>query len=576
MKRNMFILSLVILWFANSLCLADRQLDRPAILYILKTLTAQPHKTWIPAGTIVATHDEYRAPAVNDMTGEINLSNEYRMTTNVTLRFDGERFYWQIELISRTDIARPDSNYANNAPAEEFDLNANTNRVFAWDGQKYTTYYRPGNTAIVKDADKLNVPCVVNGPLTAGFIPWGYGNYTYEKLSAAAASAVETAIGCQKQIQLALNHSDGSQMTFLMDPDSDFAVLSHSVRKKDGSITVNTYGNFLQVGDRWIPMTIMLEHYKYSVSPQNLAASDLWNFTAINNNMPDQESFKVDYETDALVEYYTSLDAKPLIYRYFKAAPASNGVDTDLLLIDKLAIDAADSGRVQNCAAAAMKYVALKLGRNIANDQFARLQQAQDGSTSLYALKQFSQSLGLYCRAVKTDLQTLKGLADCQAILHIPERNHYVVLGNIDDAYVRTIDLTSQKFFDRFRIYEFGWEWSQQTALLVSAQPISVQGMAIDIDDAALQKIIGAGGYSCRKLLQRYNVFYCSESVGGTCGGTYREYFERWGCGIDSSGTCSSSMMVRYQSVPCIIDPHDPLTCTGTGEWIAHYMRACR
>ena len=567
MNTRIFTIILVILQMTSTVSLADRLLDRSETLSILKTLTDTPHKTWISAGTIVATHEEYRA-AVKDSTLVIPklLSNEYRMTTDVTVRFSGEQFHWQIDALSRSE-SPADVNLAGSASARHFDLNANANRIFAWDGQKYTTYFRPLNNATVKDAAKLKAQPVINGPLTAGFIPWGYGHYTYAELTKTSITVIEGS----NQLQLTLTSANGEQMVFVMDPDKKYAVISHVVKKTDGSITVNTYGNFLQIDNRWVPTTIIIEKYNNDVASHNLTASDLWNFTSIDSNMPAEDSFKVDFETDALVEYHTSLAAKTLIYRYVKA---SSGVDTDSLLIEKLASDASGSA-AQNCATVALKYAASKLGKNITDQQLAQLVQGSVSQTSLYTLKQYTQSLGLYCRAVKTDLQTLKGLSNCQAILHIPGKNHYVVLGTIDDANVRIIDLSNRKFFDRFKANEFELEWSSGIALLISNQPISAQGKLTDLDDTTLQTISGSGGFACNKLIQNYDVFLCSQPISGLCGGNYEEYFERWGCDRAETGTCPMSMLPRLQTTLCIDDPYDPLGCTITGEWTTYYIRAC-
>jgi hypothetical protein len=567
MNIKIFVTILAILQLTSTVSLADRLLDRPETLNILRTLTDTPHKKWISAGTIVATHEEYRASVKdsNLATPKI-ISNEYRMITDVTVRFNGEQFYWQIDLLSRSE-SPADANLPGSPSTRQFDLNANANRIFAWDGQKYTTYFRPINNATVKEAAKLKVQPAVNGPLTAGFIPWGYGHYTYQELTKASLTAIESS----NQIQLTLTLANGEQMVFVMAPDKGYAVLSQVTKKVNGSFTVNTYGNFLQVANRWVPMTIMIEQYNNAIATQNLAASDLWNFTSIDSNTPAEDSFKVDFETDAIVEYHTSLAAKTLIYRYRKATA---GVDTDALLIDKLASDASEAAG-QNCATAALKYVASKLGKNASDQQLAQLVQGAARQTSLYALKQYTQSLGLYCRAVKTDLQTLKGLSNCQIILHIPGKNHYVVLGTIDDANVRIIDLTSRKFFERFKTNEFELEWSSGTALIMSNQPIPSQGTLMDIDDTALQTIVGAAGFACNRLIQNYAIFLCNQPIAGLCLGDYEEYFERWGCGTATTGTCPVSMLPRLQTTLCINDPYDPYECTISGEWITYYIRAC-
>ena len=117
-------------------------------------------------------------------------------------------------------------------------------------------------------------------------------------------------------------------------------------------------------------------------------------------------------------------------------------------------------------------------------------------------MKRFVQQMGLYCRAVKIDIQTLKSLNNCEVILHIPGKKHFVVLEAIDDKYVWSIDLASNKFYYRTDINFFGMDWTEGTALLVSNQPIQLQDGISDIDDSQLADIIGAAGYYLQQLLQ--------------------------------------------------------------------------
>jgi hypothetical protein len=188
-------------------------------------------------------------------------------------------------------------------------------------------------------------------------------------------------------------------------------------------------------------------------------------------------------------------------------------------------------------------------------------------------MKQFAESRGLYCRAVKTDIKTLKGLNGCQVILHIPGKNHFVVLAGIDSDYVWCIDLANDKFFYRTEIDFFGMDWTEGTALLVSNRPI--QGNFTEIGEDQLQSIIGSTGYSCTRLIQTYNVIYCGNPVVGVCEGYYEEYLTRYGCEVAPSGSCTGSRMIRYKETPCIEYPYDPSQCAVTGEWTCYYMKAC-
>jgi len=599
MKTNYLILAIVIILLTNCLALAERSLDRAEILQIFEQLTSQPRKTWIPAGTIKATHEEYRAPGTTDI-DEINsrikekiaeyqsksdkreltknqqkmkldalpfnvryeLSNEYTMNSTVIVRFDGERFYWEINADSRTDSIKPEKDLSENFMTEQFNLDWNARRIFAWDGEKYTTYFLPGNHAIVDTTGSK--PHVVNGPLTAGLIPWGYGYYAYENLSIIESSGEEKYIDGQTQIYLTLNNQDGSEMLFIMDPAKDYSVLSYIISDQSNTVISKQYSNYQSVSGNWVPTTILIE--RYEAGSNRLLAHDIWNITGIDANAPESYKFEVSYETDALIEYFSTATDESSMYRH------SQRVDTDLLLAERLAFAVNQGIQPQNCATISLKYVASQLGIDISDQQLAQLVNESNGDTSLYAMKQFVQSLGLYCRAVKTDIQTLKGLDGCKAILHIPAKKHFVVLDSIDDKYVWTIDLASNKFYYRTDMNFFEMDWTEGTTLLVSSQ--SITGEFTDIDESELGIITGAYGYQCNTLRQESGVIFCVY-IGGGCEGYFRIFYERWGCGVAESGSCSQSKMIRYHRTPCILDPHNPFGCKVTGEWTTYYMQAC-
>lgn len=598
MKIKHITLAVVLLLSASCAAFADRQLDKPEILQILQRLTSQPKKTWIPAGTIKATHEEYTAPKVTnsieinnqisqkiaeyqsnpnkqELTEELQkmkfdaipfnvryeLANEYTMNTTVIVRFDGNRFYWEINVDSRTDSVKPGKDLAGNFITEQFDLGWNTRRIFAWGGEKYTTYSLPGNHAIVDSTGET--PHIVNGPLTAGIIPWGYGFYSYDSLAATEPSAIEKIIDGQTQLHLTLNSPDGSQMLFVMDPAKDYAVLACLI-ETDRVAVSKQYSDYQLVSGNWVPLIILLE--RFEAGTNRLLARDLWNITTIDSSVPEAGSFDIEYEEDALLEHFSPVTDKPVMYRYSKL------VDTDRLLTSRLAYAAAEGTQPQNCATAALKYTLSQLGEDVTDEQLAQLVIGLDNNTSLLAMKQFVEGLGLHCRAVTTDSDTLANLEDCQVILHIPGKKHFVVLESIDSRYVRIIDFTKRNFYYRTDINFFDMDWPDGTALLISNNPIA--GEFPDIDDEQLAGLQGATFYDCNVLRQNYDVIYCTQ-IAGECVGYYREFYERWGCGVAESGSCSQSKMIRYKKCPCIEDPYNPFACKGTGEWTYYYMMAC-
>ena len=290
MKTRNFTPIAVFLLCVSGVAFADRPMDRTEILQIFQKLTSQPRKTWIPAGTIEATHKEYRAPKVmnadvlnaqinkeiqryqsnpnkREITEELQkmrldaepfnaryrLSNEYTMNSTVIVKFDGSRFYWEINANSRTDSVKPGKDLAGNFMTEQFDLDWNARRIFVWDGEKYTTYFLPGNHAVVDTTGRT--PHVVNGPLTAGIIPWGYGYYTYDNLSAADSSAVEKSVNGQTQVNLTINNPDGSQMVFVMDPQKDYAVISCSITGHGNAVISRKYSDYRSIAGNWVPLS---------------------------------------------------------------------------------------------------------------------------------------------------------------------------------------------------------------------------------------------------------------------------------------------------------------------------------
>ena len=601
MKTKHFVLASLCLFSISGIAFGDRQLERAEILQILEKLTSQPTKTWISAGTIQASHEEYRAPKITNastISSEITkavqeyqnspdkvelaaelqklkldaipfnvryrLSNEMTMNSTVVVKFDGNRFYWEIKVDSRNDSVKPGAALQDNFMTNDFNLEWNARRIFSWDGQKYTMYSLPANKVIVDTTNSY--PHVVNGPLTAGIVPWGYGLYTYKNLSAATSSATEMIIGGQTQIHLTLNNSDGSEMSFVLDAGRNYAVISHSTDGPD-KVIYRQYDNYQQVSGALVPMTISIE--QYDAFTNRLLATDYWNITSISGNTPSIGNFSLDYEPGALIEYQSNVTDRPALYRY------SYTVDSDQLLTERLDYAASESTQAQNCATAALKYAASKLGKDLTYRQLAKMVDRPGRATSLDTIKDFAERSGLYCRAVRTDVQTLKNLSGCQVILHFPKKDHYVALEGIDDEYAWSVDLSKDKFYYRTDLNFLDMDWSEGTALLISDRPILLQGKSAEIADSQLSSIVGGSGYTCSYLLQEYDVIYCMNPMVGECDGYYEAYLTRYGCEFAQSGSCEEERMVRSAEIFCIVDPYDFYNCTVTGDWTFFYMRAC-
>ena len=560
MKVKKVALAVILLFLAQNYARADRQLDRAGILQVFETLTRQPRKTWIPSGTIKATHSEYKS------------SDGYVTDSTVTVKYDGDRFYWEIDVDSRKKQAESGATPTGRTSRDNFDLNWNKRRVFVWDGERYTMYFRSGNHAIVQE-NPSDIPVVVSGPFTAEIIPWGNGIYTLESLLAAESSAI---IDTQGHIRLTIEKTGTPKIVLVLDPTKNYAVLSCSMDYPGGSSATKIYGDYETVSGKWVPTTIIIERHDDRKQPPELLSRDYWDFTSVSPILPQTNSFRVPYEADALVEFYTPISKKAFWYRYYSE------VDTDSLLEKRLEIALTKDSQGQNCATVALKYVLERFGKYVTDQDLSKLVSGPSRSTSLYALRQFVQELGLHCLAVKTDIQTLKNLKNCQTILHLPRANHYVVFEYIDDKYVWLIDLDSNKFFYRTKLKDFGLTWSEGTALLITDKPLDPDPNDTLINDNELNNIIGSteGGitnFSCKDRIQRGRIITCDEMMEGICASVYRQYWQRCGCMEDEQGSgCWAVTITGVKSCPCVEDVEDPGNCTNRGvECYGQPVRAC-
>ena len=593
MRTSNVLLTIVAALSLSPTAWGQRTLSSAEIQQILQQVTSRPRKTWLPAGTIQAIHQEYAAAKTTDPTtirNEIDkavreyqnnpnkkektaalqkmkldaipfnvrykLSNESHMSSRVTVKYDNGRFYWEINVDSRQDSVKPDASLAGNYMTQQFDLGSNQRRIAAWDGQEYTTYSASGNQAVVDAAGKLQR--AVTGPLTAGVIPWGYGPFSAANLAAAQISARQNAGGT---IDMTVAQGDGTSMDLTLDPAKAYAVTKATLTHAGGQTATYTCSGYQLAGGNWVPTTVTIE--RQNSAGDRLPTSEQWTFTSISAAAPAPGSFDVPLKANDLVEYSSPVTASSAIYVH------SNTVDTRGLLAQRLAYAAGRNSQRQNCATAVVRQVASELGKSVPDQALARLVGA-DGRTSMYDMKRFAESLGLYCRAVKTDLATLRSLNGVKAILHIPGRNHFVVLSEVDDRDVWLIDLSNKKFHYSQSVDFFPMEWPEGTALLLSDRPIPSQ--SAELSDSALATLVGGVGWACNELIQDEFVAYCESLVTG-CDGALSVYYERWGCGQVQSGSCYNHRLISSQDSPCIWDPY--YDCSITGEWYYYYCYAC-
>jgi len=595
MKVRFFYPVFVLLLSLTTVASGQETLKSDDILQIVKKLTGQSRKTWIPAGTIEATHREHREPKTIDdavirdeidkqvkayesnaskveLTGDLQnmkleaipfnvrykLANAYTMDSKEIVKYDGEKFYWETRVDSRYDSVTPDAALADNFMTEQFKLDFNRKRICAWDSYEYVTYTASGKFATVDAAGRL--PRAVNGPLTAGLISWGYGRFDETNLSMATISAVEQSLSGKAQVEMKVDWPDGSSASLTLDPARNYAVTACTLPVSKDTVSVNDYGNYRLVAGCWVPATILME--RRDAITGKVLGSDLWTLTRIDGTVPRPDSFAVKYELNTKIQYIPSLTTEPILYFYL------DSMDMDGLLAERLAYMATEGRVPQNCATAAVGYVVSRLGKTVAGGKLTSLV-GPDGQTTLHSVRQLIQDLGLYCKAIRTDdPATLRDFGPAKAILHIPEKNHVVVVDSVDDQHVQIVDLSDSKFSYVQNTDSFNRVWSQGLALLVSSTPIPE--VYTSVDDARLYAAIGQTGWSCTKVAQEDDWFLCPWD----CNGYFSYYWKRYVCEPAQHGTCDEQVYVRYQDSACVVDP--VRVCTVDGMWYYNYMPACK
>jgi hypothetical protein len=575
-------------------------LDKAKIDGILKELTSRPRKTWISAGTIRGTHYERRDPVITDSAAidtkaaeavsdyeagltksegltepqelmlkaipfnvKYRLANTYTMTSTEVVDYDGEHFRWEITIGSRADSVKPEATLAANPWIDAFQTDVNKHRVFTWDGQRYTTTCNGGETAVVDVDDRL--PRSVNGPLTAGLIPWGHDKFSYDNLADADVLATNSFDDAVKTIHLSIAHSDGSSTEVNLDPAKNYAATSATLTASGGFQVRYRLSGYALFDGQWVPSSVVIE--RSNLAEENQAPTvERWSeLKVVSTAAPALNRFAMDLAPNAVVEYLTPDAASSSV------CVNSGEMDMDELLGERMAYRLGEGKRHQNCATVALQHVASQFGKprpHVAATSLVNV----GGVTNLYDLKQYARELGLYGSIVKTDVAGLRNLGTAKAILHFPGKGHFVVMDRIDNQYVWLVDLSNKTFYYRQDVSSLLLNWTEGTALLLSDQPIA--GEFALIPDAASKEIDGGTYYyDCTYLMQEDDMVPCY-SDGGVCQGLFIYRFERWGCARAESGTCPTQGMPFTQHSPCVPDPI--FGCTITGVWTIKLLSACR
>jgi hypothetical protein len=183
----------------------------------------------------------------------------------------------------------------------------------------------------------------------------------------------------------------------------------------------------------------------------------------------------------------------------------------------------------------------------------------------------------MYCQVVKTDINFLQELNDCQAILYLPSQKHFVLLGGFDGQKVWLLDPSNNKICYPMRLKKFQDLWQEGISLLISNSRIELDQGVMVLSDQDQQRCIGSGGFTCTSKINDFDVQLCTYITEITCGGIYRMFYTRYGCeASDTDSSCSGEKMVKSIYAHCVNDLYSPSQCATVPECYIEYIRACK
>lgn len=559
-SRIVFLCVLILAVLAPSF--ADRQWSSLETEDLIRRLAENPRSGWIPQGALTAQRLVYHA------------SDGIVIQSSEVVRCDGDRFLREIHITEHNAPRKGSLQSSQETVVDAENMKINQHRIYSWDGNQVTCYYPNAKYADIQETT-LAPSELDKGALTAGFVPWGYGFYSLERLSDLKISIWEREEYKSRYLDMRIDATDSAVVLLRLDPGKGNSVLHLEMYQKEKRTLLQRYEGYQYLLNSWIPQTISIERYNVAADPPGLVSYEDWSLAVSQDKSIDSETMRPALSDGTLVAYKTSSLDKPLWYQQ------NNASDMAGLLAEKRVLSAIDP-KQSNCASLAALYIARQF--HIDNFTIRSDSWSQDGKVSLLNLKTSLEQSGLAAAAVKTDVEGLRRMKSGHAVLHLTDSFHYVVLDRIEGDYVWIIDLSANHFYYRRPIDTLRRQWTDGIALIVAdpAQPTEMVAPRISEEEASAifgSQQGGAGYYDCTDIVQPTEVILCSEPMGGyggACEGRYWELAEVHGCEPSTGpNSCYGIGLPRGYYADCRNDPFDPLRCIKGETFALRQIRGC-
>ncbi|MBN1125356.1 MAG: hypothetical protein JXA82_10135 [Sedimentisphaerales bacterium] len=559
-SRIIFIILFVFTF--STFSFADRQLNTTESLELIRHLADNNRGGWLIQGALTAQHLVYHA------------SDGIVIQSSEVVRCDGDHFLREVQITEHNAPRKGSLQASQGIVVDAENMKLNQHRIFSWDGKKYSCYYPDAKYADICET-VLTPADIDKGVLVAGYVPWGQGLYSMERLSALKISVWEREEDKNYFLEIRIDTPESAAILIRLDPERNYSVLRFEMLQNEKSTMVQRYEGYQYLSNSWIPRTITIERYNILVDPPGLVSYEDWNITISKDRSIEMKSIQPVLSDGTLVRYKPSSLEKRLWYQH------NNSTDMAGLLAEKLFTSGMDP-KSSNCATLAGSYIAHQF--NIDTLPYNPDVWDKGENTSLLSLKASMEKFGLTATPVKTDIEALRTWKEGRVILHLTESLHYVVLDRIEGDYAWIIDLSSNQFYYRRHIDTLRRQWMDGVALIVTDPSLSTEVVVPRISDEEASNILGsqqggAGYYDCTDLIQPFEVILCPTPIGGAggiCAGRYWELDEVWGCKPSyGPSSCYGTGFPRGYYADCRNDPFDPFRCIKGDVFALRQIRGC-
>ncbi len=190
-----------------------------------------------------------------------DLMNESTTKSRITYRWQGDKYYYDMEVLDRQDSIKPSKELRELGTTHVFMTKWNGQRIFTFDNDKAVNYFKPAHAVhIQRGRLRLQNPRAWGIPAVMGQLA------NSQTLNGYNWSTQPVKINDKPHQELLGEGPEGQWIRIIYDPGFETRPL-HVEYQGQYSAAAAHYGNYEQIDDQWFPKKMFLQSYKIEVNP---------------------------------------------------------------------------------------------------------------------------------------------------------------------------------------------------------------------------------------------------------------------------------------------------------------------